>query len=400
MISDLISIAWKGLVHRKLRSVLTVIGVIIGVGAIVAMISISKGFETSISDIMEQFGADNIIITPGSNFMAASVFAPTPLTDNDVDVVKRVPGIAEVAGVAAKTMEVRVGPEKRALIVYGYPPESFETFYGSIIETYLESGRSLRENDHYVALIGNDVAHNVFSKDLEPGRSIYINGKRFRIIGVLRRAGDDQDDLSVSIPLEAFEEITGDEETTYMMIMAKLKPGADPQSVADKIKRKLKQARGQEDFQVLTAEDMLNQINSILGVISAIVLGIAAIALIVGAVGIMNTMYMSVMERTREIGVMKAVGAKKWQILTIFLVEAGIIGLTGALIGEGLALGFAKLVEYGVRTRAGISYYSVYTGLDLLIGAAAFGFIIGTVAGYLPARHAAELNPVEALRYE
>ncbi|NPA76397.1 MAG: ABC transporter permease, partial [Candidatus Diapherotrites archaeon] len=127
---------------------------------------------------------------------------------------------------------------------------------------------------------------------------------------------------------------------------------------------------------------------------------IAAIALIVGAVGIMNTMYMSVTERTREIGVMKAVGATRGQIMGIFLAEAGLLGLIGGLIGEGIAVALALLVQWGVRTFGGIHYYTAYISPQLILGAAAFSIVLGIIAGLLPAKRAADLDPVEALRYE
>ena len=400
MMLDLGIIAWKNISQKRTRSFLTIIGVVIGVGAIVAMVSISKGFEDSVREIMEQFGADNITILPGSSFTTASTFAPTPLTDRDVEAVRRVHGVKKVVGIAAETVDVEVGPEKAALMVYSYPAEAYETFFGKIKETYIESGRPIRKNDKFVATIGYGVAHEVFEKDLEPGRSIYINGKMFRIVGVMRKAGSQQDDMSINIPLEAFREISRSEDETYFMMLAKLRPGADPEGVAEEIQKRLKQLRGKEDFQVVTSEDLMKQVSGILGGISAVVIAIAAIAIFVGAVGITNTMYMSVMDRTREIGVMKAVGAKKWQIITIFLIEAGVMGLIGAITGGILGAGFAKLIGYGVREVAGIFYYSAYVGPDLFAGAAVFGLIIGVVAGFLPAKRAAELNPVEALRYE
>ena len=400
MMLDLVMIAWRNISHKRTRSFLTIIGVVIGVGAIVAMISISKGFENSVKEIMGQFGADKITILSGSSFKTASTFVPTPLKDKDIEAVRRVHGISDVMGIAAETVDVEVGPEKVALMVYSYPAEAYETFFGKIKETYIESGRPVRENDKYAVTIGYSVAHEVFEKDLEPGRSIYINGTMFRIVGVMRKAGSQQDDMSINIPFEAFREISRNEEETYFMMLAKLRPGADPEGVAEEIQKRLKQARGKEDFQVVTSEDLMKQVSSILGVISAVVIAIAAIAIVVGAVGITNTMYMSVMDRTREIGVMKAVGAKKWQIITIFLIEAGVIGLIGAITGGILGAGFAKLIEYGVREVVGILYFSAYIGPDLFAGAAVFGLIIGIIAGFLPAKRAAELNPVAALRYE
>ncbi len=249
-------------------------------------------------------------------------------------------------------------------------------------------------------MLGNTVAHKIFGKDIVPGKSIEINGIRFRVIAVFRKFGDEADDTSVNIPLSAFKAITGESKPKYITIMAKVADRSQMKRIADRIKRVLKARRGREDFQVLTPEDLAKTINSILGIITAIVTGIAAIALVVGAVGIMNTMYMSVTERTREIGVMKAVGATRGQIMGIFLAEAGLLGLIGGLIGEGVAVSLALAVQWAVRTYEGIHYYSAYLGPDLLIGAAAFSLILGVIAGLLPAKRAEDLDPVVALRYE
>jgi putative ABC transport system permease protein len=397
---DYLVLAWKGLTHRRLRSIVTVIGIVIGIAAIVLLVSISRGFQDSVTKLFEQFGADTITIMGGTNVITASAMAPVPLTDDDVRVVERVRGVSSAFGMAAKTLPVKYGAETKALVVYGLSAEAMDTLYGTIYETFMEDGRTFRKTDKYVAILGNSAAHDIFGKDISVGRTVYINGKKFRVIGILKKAGNDQDDMSITIPLSTFKELTGEDKVAYMAIVAKLKPGADAEVVAEDVKKELKHARGQEDFTVMTTEDLLNTINSILGVVGLVVTGIAVIALIVGAVGIMNTMYMSVTERTREIGVMKAVGAKRWQILAIFLIEAGIIGAAGGILGEIVAVAIAKAAEYAIVTYGGISYYSAYLEPELLIGAAAFSFVIGIIAWLWPARHAANLDPVEALRYE
>ena len=397
---EIAKIGLKSLTHNKKRTVLTIIGTVIGISAIVLMIAVGNGFQDSVNQLVGQFGADIITIMPGKGSLFTSMMSPTYFRDNDVKAVEHVPGITYVAGIASKALPVSYGGETKVLVVYGYPQDAVMKIYGNLTETYIAEGRPPRKGDKYVAMLGYSVAHDIFGKDIPVGRSIYIAGKKFRIIAVFRRFGDEADDTSTNIPLSAFKEITGSQNPDYIMITAKVADRSQIKQIAERIKRVLKNHRGKDDFQVLTPEDLANTINSILNVVTVVITSIAAIALIVGAVGIMNTMYMSVTERTREIGVMKAIGATKKQIMTVFLVEAGLLGLVGGVVGEGLAVSIALLVQWAVRNVGGIGYYTVYLGPELLFGAAAFSFVLGIVAGLLPAKRAADLDPVEALRYE
>ncbi len=394
---ELAMIALKGLKGRTTRTAITVAAIVIGISAVVLLISISKGFEASVKTLFEEFGSDTIMVMGGSS-ITSLMYAPMPLTEEDLKVVRRVPGVDYATGVYAKTLPVEYKGTEKAVVVYGMEPTALETLYGKIIETYIEEGRVFRRDDAREAILGYSVAHDLFGSDVKVGHTIEINGVKFRVVGVLRRIGDSADDLSITVPSTSFEEVAG--KPGYVMIVARLKEGSDPTEVGEKIRRELKRRRGTEDFTVQTSEDLMNQINSILAVIGAIVLAIAGISLFVGGVEIMNTMYMSVAERTREIGIMKAVGATKTQIMTIFLLEAGLIGAVGGIIGEGLAVGLSVLAERTIQGALGMTYYHVSLDPLLLVGAAAFSFLMGVVAGYLPAKRAAELDPAVALRYE
>ncbi len=186
-------------------------------------------------------------------------------------------------------------------------------------------------------------------------------------------------------------------------IIAKVQDGFDPEEVANEIIKRLRQSReekeGQETFDVQTSEQILETFGNIFGIVQAVLVGIAAISLLVGGIGIMNTMYTSVLERTKEIGVMKAIGAKNSDILYIFLFESGSLGLVGGIIGVIFGAGLSKGVEYIAMNSLGTNLLQASLTPQLIFGALIFSFLIGTLSGILPAMNAAKLKPVDALRY-
>ena len=188
------------------------------------------------------------------------------------------------------------------------------------------------------------------------------------------------------------------------MIIAKLKTGEEPSKVAENIEEDLRKYRneeeGSENFQVSTSEELMASFAMILGVVQAVIVGIAAISLLVGAVGIMNTMYTSVVERTKEIGLMKAVGARNSDITLVFLFESGLLGLAGGVLGVLLGATFGKIAEIMAQQALGSNTFAAAITPTLVLGALAFAFVIGTISGVLPARQASTLKPADALRYE
>ncbi|PIY91579.1 hypothetical protein COY71_02380 [Candidatus Micrarchaeota archaeon CG_4_10_14_0_8_um_filter_60_7] len=195
-----------------------------------------------------------------------------------------------------------------------------------------------------------------------------------------------------------------DDPEAVSMIYAQTQVGAEPARVAERIEDKLRKTRheeeGKETFTVSTSEQLLESFSVILGVVEAMIIGIAAISLLVGGIGIMNTMYTSVMERTREIGIMKAIGARNGDILAIFLIESGMLGAVGGIVGILAGMGLGKLTEIIAEAALGSQLLKASFTPELLIGALLFSFVIGALSGTLPARQAASLKPVDALRYE
>jgi putative ABC transport system permease protein len=252
-------------------------------------------------------------------------------------------------------------------------------------------------------IVGSAVLTDVFL-GMEVGDSITINGKSFKIAGILKSLGNKQDDSTITMDLDLFKDVTG-ERKGAKMVMAKIKPGYLVDDVVENIKTTLDESRkrikGQDSspFSVLSSEKVTEIVQDVMGIIQLAIIGFASISIVVGGIGIMNTMYMSVHERIKEIGIMKAVGAKRNTITIIFLIESGFFGLFGGLGGIILGLVLAKAAEFAIQM-SGNLYLKASITPQLILFGLVFSFLVGCIAGYLPSRSASKLNPVDALRYE
>ena len=385
-------LATAGLRHQWIRSFLTTLGIVIAVAAVFTLFSTINGLKLTVMTELSKVGANKIIIAPGTTGMMN--LGGVYFTESDVKTVQRVPGVKDVLPIAIASGSAECCGKGAGILLEGADPGEFSKIYESM-GAYVEDGRPLRSGDKYTALVGNSIAHDAFGKDLHAGTTILINGKRFKIVGILKKTGGPMDS-AVYVPISAFEELTGKSDK-YCRIVATTSTGADITRIAERIKRALKLHRGQEDFHILTPERMANMANQIISIIEALLVSIAAIALIVGAVGIMNTMYMSVTERTREIGVMKAVGATRGQIMTVFLVEAGLLGLIGGVVGTLLGLGITSVAEKVLQAMVLDTYRASYNPF-VAISLIAFSAVMGIISGYLPAKEGADKDPIEAIR--
>ncbi len=391
MIADYLSLGINNIAHRRLRSWLTIIGIVIGVAAIIALISLSLGLQNTIEKEFESFGADRILVA-AQGFQGPGTLSES-LTDKDVKTLERSGIFSAVSSGIAKPAQVEFHNEVKFPMVFGGQNGR------EILEdtTDLEKGRYIENDDGFSALLGNRVAHDLFNDEIRVRNKIRIANQDFHVVGILEEVGNQQDDNTIYIPLEKYREIFG-LENEVGFISGKLKPGVDVSEAQKRVERALESSRDDENFQVVTPAQILEQIGQILGVIQAVLVGIAAISLVVGGIGIMNSMYTSVLERTRDIGVMKAVGAKDSDILNIFLIESGLMGLVGGIFGVVLG----TLISLGVAkfsTEAGFKLL-VTINPQLMIFGLLFAFIVGIISGTFPAYRASKLNPVEALRHE
>ena len=395
-------IAIKNLKARSLRSWLTILGIIIGVFLIVSLLSLSEGLKMTVMQQLRMMGKDVLIVFPGElSEITATILGGMKLSEEDTKVIKKVEGVELVIPMAWKGEAMRYEGKTKIVLLCGYPRKEAQELFKT------DLGWSLAEGDWPLPgkkeiIVGNLVPKEFFP-GMKPGTKAYIKGREFLVTGILKSLGSKQDDSMVGLDLEVFREITGERKGAQFAFV-KIKSGFDPEKVAEKIKNALeatqKRRPGKETlaFSVLTNEKAGSIAGSILIIIQIIVFAFASIAILVGGIGIMNTMFTSVRERTREIGIMKAIGAKNSEILIIFLIEAGIIGLIGGLGGTILGISFARAIEtYGQVHPLFYFHASITPGL--IIFGFLFSFFVGCFSGFLPARRAARLKPVEALRY-
>jgi len=398
-------LAFSNLRRRKLRSWLTMIGIFIGIAAVVGLISLGQGLQNAINDQFAQLGKDKIIIqgkTIGPAGSASS--SELMLTSKDLETIKNVNGVEEVVGVLMKTSLIVYKKETSITYAIGINPEEVGLF-SSMQSFKVIEGRDLKDGDGFKIVVGhsNSVDGKIWKNGVEIGSTMVINDYEFKVVGILDKTGDPYNDAGIYLPKDTLKEIFNieDEET---QIVAKAQEGVDPANLAENIKRKLRQSRnekeGQETFSVQTSDQLLQTFSNIFGIVQAVLVGIAAISLLVGGIGIMNTMYTSVLERTKEIGTMKAIGAKNSDILQIFLFESGLLGLVGGAIGVLLGIGLGKGVSYLATIALDTNLLQASISLQLVFGALSFSFLIGSLSGVLPAMQAAKLKPADALRYE
>ena len=402
MISDYIKLALKNLRKRKLRSWLTVIGIIISIATIFVLISLSLGLQKAVQEQFRLLGTDKIFIQPegqvGPSGSTAVIF-----TIKDVDAVKKVAGIKAVTFWVVGNAKIEHDKEIRFVPVIGIDLDSSDLMTET--EAYkAEEGRLLKIGDEGNLMIGSRYKHdNLLGKPIKISDSLLINDKPFKVKTILQPLGNPSDDSLVYMPLGDFRILFNkpDEITT---IVAQVDPGHNIKEVSNSIEKKLKNSRELDkdnlDFTILTPEELLASFGDVLNIITAFLAGVAGISLLVGATGIANTMYTSVLERRKEIGVMKAIGARNSDILKIFLIEAGLLGFIGGILGVLLGMLIGKGIEYYAITYLGTNLLKVSFPQYLIIGCFLFGFLVGAISGSLPSYQASKLKPVDALRYE
>ena len=402
-------IAFRALRVNKLRSALTMLGIIIGVGAVIAMVSVGSGATARIHEQIESIGSNVIMVQPGSQntggVRSGNGNAQT-LTEGDAEAIQtECPSVQYASPVQNNQQQVVYGSNNWATRIYGVSPE-----YLTIRDIRIEEGEPFSSDDvkstNKVALLGKTVVDNLFAGEDPIGKVVRIRKVPFTVVGTLvpkgqSSQGQDQDDVVIMPITTAKKKVMGggrqNNWSQIGQIMVQARDGRN-QNAMDEIEALLRQrhrlqATEDNDFQVRSLEEMAaaqEQATQIMGLLLA---SIASVSLIVGGIGIMNIMLVSVTERTKEIGLRQAVGAKTNDILSQFLVEAVTLSLLGGCLG----------IAMGVLASLGISYFAGWNTLVSLPSIAAaffFSALVGVFFGFYPARKAAFLDPIEALRYE
>ncbi|MDZ7372154.1 MAG: ABC transporter permease [candidate division KSB1 bacterium] len=405
-IGESFNMAVRAILTNKLRSALTLLGIIIGVMTIIAMQSLITGLRNSVREQVNVLGADTFQVQKFPTIMQHGDWEKyrnrKNLTVEEAEAVRRLVTAAENVGVEVWEMglEIRRGDEKTSptIMVAGATPEFVINNGYNVAE-----GRFLTDQDvdfsARCAVIGVEVADALFPYSDPLGQEIKIQGERFQVIGVFDKMGSilgQSRDNHVVIPITRFEKIFGKERSVNITVKAK--SSALYEECLDQTIGVLRAVRKVQpgkpnDFEIRTNQQMMDFFDNLTKYVKIVAIAIAAISLVVAGVGIMNIMLVSVTERTREIGIRKAVGARSRDILSQFLIEAVVLSEIGGVIGIGLGLGLAKLVEALAPVPAAVPVWTVVVGL-------LFCSFVGLIFGVYPAAKAARMNPIAALRFE
>ncbi len=401
-------IAYTNLTHRRTRSYLTMVGIFIGIAAVVSLISLGQGLRQGVAEQFASIGTDKVIVVAKSaGFGPPGEGAVSNLTTKDLRVVHSVPGVSLATGRLLRQVRLERKGETAIVFASTLPEDDSRRLVRDAINAKLMAGRYIESGEHGKVTIGNDFAHpkKVFDKPVEVGEKITANGKEFEVVGILARLSGvgGRSDQNFIINEQDGRDLFKLSDN-YDFLIVQVDSSLNAEQTAQSIERALRRSRDvdedTQDFTVQTAAQFLETLDSILVIVQVVLVGIAAISLLVGGIGIMNTMYTAVLERTKEIGVMKAIGATNEDVLAIFVIESGMLGAVGGLIGLLIGMGLAKLVELVALAAFGSALIKASFPWYLLVGAVAFSFVVGSLSGLWPAFRAAKLKPVDALRYE
>ncbi|MDU8948928.1 MAG: ABC transporter permease [Veillonella sp.] len=395
--------AWASLIANKMRSILTMLGIIIGVAAVIALVSIGNGVKQDIQNSISSLGSNLLMVMPGAPRtpgVRPSQGSMKSLKVSDYQAISKLDGVKAASPYTANSYVSIYQSKNWTTTVSGVSSNFQDVNNWTMAEGRFISSKNV-ENRERVAVVGQTVVKNLFAGEDPVGKEIRIKNIPFRVIGVLNSKGNgtmgnDQDDVIFIPYTTAMERVEGVDYLRMVYVVASDDNGIDRlQSDIENLLRVRHSIKDTnlDDFNIQNMKSIMETMEQTTGTLTLFLGAVAAISLVVGGIGIMNIMLVSVTERTREIGIRKALGATYFVIVTQFLIEAVVISLMGGLIGIALGIGASKLIGLA-------SGMSTVISVPTIILSFAFSMAIGLVFGIYPARKAAKLNPIDALHYE
>jgi putative ABC transport system permease protein len=403
MLRDHVKIAIKNLRHRMSRSLLTLLGIAIGIMAIISLMALGEGMQQAVTGELSSL-SDVIIVSTGGGFISSFGGGGSSnqyFTQRDISYVQRVQGVKDVSTQLSGSAIAEYNGKKTVVSLTGMDIAVMQLQYAT---QNLEAGELLNEGDQNKVMIGYNIAHDTFDADINVGGRIKLNGEKFFVSGIFGKQGMGgiSSDNLVLLSSRDFKKLTG--QSNVSIIYLRVYNVNDAESIATNIQNAINGNHGQKDFATATTmTSILQTVQSVIGILQLVLVAIASIALVVASIGIMNTMLTSVMERTREIGIMKAIGATNTDIMSIFIIEGMLVSSIGGIIGIILGVfgsqGLTMILNSFMQMGGSSNLTPIITVMSVIL-AVTVSLIVGVFSSLYPAWKAARMSPIEAVRYE
>ncbi len=403
MFRDNVKLAIKNLRNRFSRSLLTLLGISIGIMAIISLLALGEGMQQAITGELSSLSDVVIVSTGGDVFSAFGGGGSTGeyFTQRDIAVIERLQGVKDVSTQLSGYALAEYNGKKTIVSLTGMEIGVMRLQYAS---QNLDAGEFLNEGDQNKIMIGYSIAHDTFDADISVGGRIKINGEKFFVSGIFGKQGFGgvSSDSNLLMSTRDFQKLTG--QSNISLIYLRVENVNEAESIASTIQNAINENHGRKDFATATTmTSILETVQSITGLLQVVLVGIASIALVVASIGIMNTMLTSVMERTREIGIMKAIGATNMDIMSIFIFEGMLLSSVGGSIGIILGVFGSQgltLILNNVMTMGPSMNLTPIITISSVVLAVTVSLIVGVLSSLYPAWKAARMSPIEAVRYE
>ena len=399
LLSGYFRLVTHSLLHRRLRASLTIVGIVIGISIVLTLVFLGNGLQKSITGQLQQFGTDLIFVLPhdAANPLAGAT-SGGKFRNDDVEAAADVAGVLSVMPiVSGYQIPANFRGDEKTVSIEARSRDLIQLFLVESLGIELAEGRWMADDQSREMVLGATIAAKGFREPIRVGDTIDFRGHRVAVTGILAPFGDSTRDNMALMTIGLFEKLTGVRDE-YGGMLVKIETGMDIEAVGRDLDDALSRQRDLEEYSVLTPAKSQQVVGNVVGTVQSALFLIASVAVIVAGIGVMNTMYTSVLERTREIGVMKSVGAKGWHVMTVFIMESMLLGGVGGFLGVVGGGGLALIVAALARAR-GFDFFRAAIDLPTIVYVLFFTMAVGVLAGILPAREAARRKPVDALRY-